>query len=138
MPLGLSNGIKGNCLVDFWRWSGMQAKACSLISCTWGVRKLCKNSKIGLRWYDNHGHLTNKSFAHAKQRKWLMQMELTLSCGFVLDLLHSHGLDLGACHHLSLLWTSLWGLNWDGYFSLDYQIGVSKFPSYESFDFMDS
>jgi hypothetical protein len=68
-------------------------------------------------------------------------MELTLSCGLVLDLVHSCGLDLGACHHLSLytiFWTSLWGLNWDGYFSLDYRLGVSKFPNYESFDFMGS
>jgi hypothetical protein len=55
-----------------------------------------------------------KSFAQARQYRWLVQMEPTLDHGLVLNSLHSHDLELEEGHYLplhSILWIFLWGLH---------------------------
>jgi hypothetical protein len=54
---------------------------------------------MGLGQCDYHKNLMDKLPPHAKQCRWLMQIELTFNHKLVLDSLHSHDLDLERNHH---------------------------------------
>ncbi len=58
-------------------------------------KRMCKSSRLGSKTkWQIHKHFMIKSFAQARQCRWLVQMEPTLGHGLVLNSLHSHHLEL--------------------------------------------
>jgi len=87
-------------IVNFQSCNEMQPKVFSwLFTLTWRLNGECENIGMRLQLCDNHEHLINKSHTQARQCKWLMKMELTLSHKLVLDSFHSHDINLEGGHH---------------------------------------
>ncbi len=100
-------------------------------------KRMCKSSRLGSKTkWQIHKHFMIKSFAQARQCRWLVQMEPTLGHGLVLNSLHSHHLELEkATTFLPIVY---YGSLYGDYIEINFFLKTFflKFLNYESFDFV--
>jgi len=110
-------------------------RTCSLTPCIY-KREMSKKFEMGLWQCDSHKNIMNKSPPQAKQRRWLMQMELTFNHKLVLDSLHSQP-KLGKKSpwtfppYKYIFWLVV-KVSWKWLKILQLPSAIPKFPSYES------
>jgi len=91
-----------------------------------------------LTMWQVHKNLTNKSLAQTRQCKWLVEMELILGYGLTLNSLYSHHSIWEKV--ITVLLVVYFELHHENYIEFlflfqDFQVGVSKFLSCESYNF---